>query len=221
MGTSVSYRLHDAAAPIWEACLKHPFVTGIGDVRHQLQIVEPGLGVLDQLQSRLGSAALNLEAANGACGLGSQADVAHDVNASLDNCANGINNSSAAFQLNAVAVGLFGQAGSVVDSLLDALVVGAEGHIADDEGVGSALDDGLDVMDHVLHGDGDSAVIAQHDHAQRVADQNDLVIALVNDGSGGVVVSSDEGELTALFLVLLEVQDSHLFLIAHKKTPLS
>ena len=31
MGTSVSYRLHDAAAPIWEACLKHPFVTGIGD----------------------------------------------------------------------------------------------------------------------------------------------------------------------------------------------
>lgn len=32
MAPSVSYRLHDAAAPIWEACLKHPFVTGIGDV---------------------------------------------------------------------------------------------------------------------------------------------------------------------------------------------
>ena len=31
MTTSVSYRLHDAAASIWEACLKHPFVTGIGD----------------------------------------------------------------------------------------------------------------------------------------------------------------------------------------------
>jgi len=29
--SSVSYRLHDAAAPIWEACLNHPFVTGIGD----------------------------------------------------------------------------------------------------------------------------------------------------------------------------------------------
>lgn len=29
--TSVSTRLHDAAAPIWEACLRHPFVTGIGD----------------------------------------------------------------------------------------------------------------------------------------------------------------------------------------------
>ena len=29
--TSVSARLHDAAAPIWEACLRHPFVTGIGD----------------------------------------------------------------------------------------------------------------------------------------------------------------------------------------------
>ena len=28
---SVSQQLHQAAAPIWEACLKHPFVTGIGD----------------------------------------------------------------------------------------------------------------------------------------------------------------------------------------------
>lgn len=29
--TAVSTRLHDAAAPVWEACLRHPFVTGIGD----------------------------------------------------------------------------------------------------------------------------------------------------------------------------------------------
>lgn len=28
---SVSIRLHEAASPVWEACLKHPFVTGIGD----------------------------------------------------------------------------------------------------------------------------------------------------------------------------------------------
>ena len=31
MTTSVSSRLHEAAAPIWRACLDHPFVTGIGD----------------------------------------------------------------------------------------------------------------------------------------------------------------------------------------------
>lgn len=29
--TSVSTRLHDAAASVWEACLRHPFVTGIGN----------------------------------------------------------------------------------------------------------------------------------------------------------------------------------------------
>lgn len=29
--TAVSTRLHDAAAPVWKACLRHPFVTGIGD----------------------------------------------------------------------------------------------------------------------------------------------------------------------------------------------
>ena len=31
MKASVSDHLRAAAAPIWEACLKHPFVTGIGD----------------------------------------------------------------------------------------------------------------------------------------------------------------------------------------------
>lgn len=31
MTAAVSYRLHNAAASIWEDCLKHPFVTGIGD----------------------------------------------------------------------------------------------------------------------------------------------------------------------------------------------
>lgn len=31
MAQSVSYRLRDAAAPIWEKCLNHPFVQGIGD----------------------------------------------------------------------------------------------------------------------------------------------------------------------------------------------
>ena len=31
MTTSVSYQLRNAAASIWEDCLNHPFVTGIGD----------------------------------------------------------------------------------------------------------------------------------------------------------------------------------------------
>ena len=28
---TTSQRLYEAARPIWEACLSHPFVTGIGD----------------------------------------------------------------------------------------------------------------------------------------------------------------------------------------------
>ncbi len=31
MNLSVTDRLHKAAAPVWEKCLNHPFVTGIGD----------------------------------------------------------------------------------------------------------------------------------------------------------------------------------------------
>ncbi len=31
MAQSISYRLREAAAPVWEECLNHPFVRGIGD----------------------------------------------------------------------------------------------------------------------------------------------------------------------------------------------
>ena len=31
MNLSVTNRLHEAAAPVWEKCLHHPFVTGIGN----------------------------------------------------------------------------------------------------------------------------------------------------------------------------------------------
>ena len=52
-------------------------------------------------------------------------------------------------------------------------------------------------------------------HAQGVAHQDDLAVTVVHNGGGGVVVSSHEGELTALVLVLLEIQNCHLFLVAH------
>ena len=39
-------------------------------------------------------------------------------------------------------------------------------------------------MDHVVHGDGHGGVVAQHDHAQGVAHQDDLAVALVHDGGG-------------------------------------
>ena len=130
------------------------------------------LGILDQLAGRLGSAALHLEAAEGGSGLGSHADVAHDVDAGVDHAADGGSHVDAALQLDAVAQGLLGEAVGGLDGLLGAHVVGAEGHVADDEGVGSALDHGLDVVDHVVHGHGDGGVIAQHDHAQGVAHQD-------------------------------------------------
>ena len=178
------------------------------------------LGVLDELAGRLGGAALDLEAAEGGSGLGSHADVAHDVDAGVDHAADGGSHVDAALQLDAVAQGLLGEAVGGLDGLLGAHVVGAEGHVADDEGVGSALDHGLDVVDHVIHGHGDGGVIAQHDHAQGVAHQDDLDIALVHDGGGGVVIGSAEGKLAALILELLEVQDRH-FLLRHFKAPLS
>ena len=31
MNLSVTDRLHEAAAPVWEKCLNHPFVKSIGD----------------------------------------------------------------------------------------------------------------------------------------------------------------------------------------------
>ena len=170
------------------------------------------LRVRDELCRALRRAALHLEAAEAGGRLRRQADVAHDGDAHLYHAADGLCHGRAAFQLDAVAVRLHEDAAGAAYGLLRTFLIAAEGHVAHDEGVRRALNDGADVVYHVVERDADGGVVAQHYHAQRVAHEHDLRLALVYDGGRGVVVGRDIGKLAPLLLVFLEIRYCHLFL---------
>ena len=57
------------------------------------------------------------------------------------------------------------------------------------------------VVQHLLHGDGQGVFVAQHHHAQRVADQDHVNAGFVHQPRAGVVVGGEAGdEFLALFL---------------------
>lgn len=76
--------------------------------------------------------------------------MAHDGDADVDHALYGRGHLASALELDAVAVRLHEHAAGAAYRLFGALLIAAEGHVADDEGVGRALDDGMDVVNHVV-----------------------------------------------------------------------
>ena len=130
--------------------------------------------------------------------------MSHDGDAGGDDGGNLRADLAATLKLDAVGAALLEQAASVGHGLLDADLVGHEGHVADDEGVLSAAGDGGTVVDHVLHGDGEGVLVAEHDVAEGVADEDAVDAGLVLELGGGVVVCGQHAELAALGLGLCE-----------------
>jgi hypothetical protein len=70
-------------------------------------------------------------------------------------------------------------------------------------------------MKHLLHRHRHRAVVAQHYHAQRIADEDQLDIGLVNQDACRVIVRRHHADLFALLLHLLQVGDGG-FLVGHR-----
>ena len=60
---------------------------------------------------------------------------------------------------------------SVADSLRHIGVVAQKGQVSDHVGALGAADDGLDMMDHLVHGHRHGGVVAKHHLAEAVANQ--------------------------------------------------
>ena len=127
-----------------------------------------------------------------------QAEVADGRDAGVDDALDAVGHGCAAFQLDGVAAGFGHEASGVADGGLDGGLVGHVGHVADHEGGGCAAADGLRVADHVVHGDRQGGVVAEHGHAQAVADQDHLDAGLLLQIGGGVVVAGQPGDRLAL-----------------------
>ena len=83
-------------------------------------------------------------------------------------------------------------------------VIAAEGHVGDDERAAHGAAHGAGVVQHLVHGDGEGVFVAEHDHGERVADQDQVDAGLVDQARGGIVVGGERGDGLALALHLSE-----------------
>ena len=99
------------------------------------------------------------------------------------------------------------EAAGVADGFVGVPLVRHEGHVGDDDGLRCGADDGAGVVEDVVHGDGDSALVAEDDAADGIADENDRDAGLLDQPGGWVVVGGDHGETPAFCLPFAELVD--------------
>ena len=93
-----------------------------------------------------------------------------------------------------------------------------ERHIADDVRKLRAAFDGGRVDDHLVHRDGHGGVIAQHHHAQRIADEDQIDAGFVDGERAGIVVGGDHGDGFAALFLGVQGGDGNFFAI-HVDSP--
>ena len=81
-------------------------------------------------------------------------------------------------------------------------MIGAEGHVSHQKGVLHGAAHGAGVMQHLVHGDRQGAVIAEHDLGERVSDEDEVHAGFIGQARGGVIVGGerDDGLVLALLL---------------------
>ena len=138
--------------------------------------------------------ALNFVAAHHVDRLRREPDVPGDRNLRIDHAPNHIHALLAAFHLDRLGAAFFHKAGSVVNRLVGVDLIRAIRHVGNQQSVLDAAAHGFDVMQHLVHGDRQRVLVAQHGHGQRVADQSNVDAGLVDQARGGVVVSGQAGD---------------------------
>ena len=113
----------------------------------------------------------------------------------------------AAFELDGVAAAFLHEAAGVVHGVVNGCLVGHEGHVADDEGVFCAARYGFGVMDHVFHCDRQGVFIAEHDHAEGIADEQHVDACFVHELGRRIVVGREHGNLVVVVLLRLQRSD--------------
>jgi hypothetical protein len=123
-----------------------------------------------------------------------EADVGDDGDFGGGEAADEFGARGAAFDLDGLGAGLLDEAEGVAGGVAQGGVVGAVGHVGDEEGAAEAAGDGAGVVEHLVEGDGEGVFVAEDDHAERVADQDHVDAGLVDQARGGIVVCGERGD---------------------------
>ncbi len=148
--------------------------------------------------------ALDAVSAERADGLRREAEVPHDGDARLDDRADRARALAAALELHGVHPAVREEAARVADGLGDVGLVREERQVADPERGGARPRDGARVVEHVVHRDAQRVVVAEDDHAERVADEDRVDAGRVRGLRGRVVVRRDHDDGLAAGLLRVE-----------------
>ena len=87
--------------------------------------------------------------------------------------------------------------------------VAEEGEVANDVGSLGAADDGLDVVDHLVHGHGHGGLVTEHHLSEAVTDKDEGDSRVFDKLGGCVVVSGNHGNFLPVPLHPLQVSNGY------------
>src|SRR5579872_3908221 len=126
-------------------------------------------------------------------GLRREADVRHHGDFRFDEARNRFHALFAAFEFHRLGA-VFHKTKRVANCFLGRNVKCAERHVRDDECATGSAANGANVMQHFVERDGKRVVIAEDDHAERIADEKNVDAGFVKKTRGGIVVRSEAGD---------------------------
>ena len=142
--------------------------------------------------------ALHAKAAHRVDRLRGQPDMAHHRHAAADQERHRLRHVRAALQLDRAGAGLLQHARGVAERLLAAFLVGAERHVDDDQRALRAAHHRPALQDHHVERDRHGRLQPVHDHAERVADQDEVAIAVDDPGRVRVIGGERDDPLAVL-----------------------
>ncbi len=120
-----------------------------------------------------------------------ESDVSDDGNLRVDDAADERNARGAALDLHRFGTAFLDEAHGVLQRLAAARVIGTEGHVGHQKRVAHGAAHGAGVVQHLIHGDRQSAVIAEHHLGERVSDQDQVHAGFIGKAGGGVIVGGE------------------------------
>jgi hypothetical protein len=163
----------------------------------KLRVVEHPLGVVE-------IAALHAVPAELVHRLGRETDVSHHGNGRIDNRSHRSFDATGALDLHRFGSALFHQPARAAHGVCGCCLVAHERQIADHECAGARARHGLQVMHHLVDGDGQRVLVTQDHVSDAVADQDHLDARFVLEARSGKIVRGQHHDFLTATLHLLQ-----------------
>ena len=131
----------------------------------------------------------------------------HDRNTHVCHFMDNIRVFPSTFKLDRLGVGFFQKASRIDKRCFLRCLIGQKRHVRNHQGLAGAADDGLGMTDHVFHGDWKCRVIAQNNHSQRITDEEDVNVAVIQDRGHSEIIGRQHGYFLFLLLHFFDVQN--------------